>query len=670
MLINLCLTVEPTPNEEEEAFLDSAVAELKPMETRRRPPRFNWRAIMDIDRTSEPLHRHLPANPFLNERTFNILDNLRHDYEGVTVYPYGSKKGVSSRSIAATNDILRSLGEPIHRHFSASELLDLWFKHGIQTSEPCEMRQKWYPTGLKPRTYYAQGSSALFASTYLRQFFNELADRFEYTNRFTRVDGSRLISKTPDGSSFLVYDFSNFTSNFSEQFYFLTSLGEMFRGCMVALAGPDLTYSDSDLGELILEYRDVCNDQPEYYTEVVMLEFMANLDFRQIQAGFLGVYGNLMTCTVPHGIVARSLVDQDCEVGCAGDDGAIDPALEEDIAVRNLLELGDFAPDKVFKKPFVYLKRKLEFLEHQGHLTEMFIFPNLSLASTKFGYVPSRFRHLTDYKWDYYRFSTYQSIRSLVRSFSRSGVHVSFEESRIATRTLNSLMRFCDLSNPDQTYLRLTASGDLRKTVPMLYELPENFFSTGRVEPYYPEWGTHAIINCRRRKRSSHNLHHGFIEGDTIELNNSAKVDYVRRCGYLEPLPLDQEYDFDLVRLSDIASYAEIGPVITRYRVVKDLPPEQASRAFGIGPDERLNKRVLAVEEFERFRRSRRDEDGLEIDDGWSMSRYVDLDRPVLSTVDELVYEDADVVPPSPKYGYDENELAGTVVDPMSLYEI
>jgi hypothetical protein len=270
---------------------------------------------------------------------------------------------------------------------------DDWIRHYHETGErlegSVEMRQKWYPSGAKPRTYFAQGGTCYEHSRYLQDFFTNLVNIFPPTNHMSRLDPDRL--KLVDGGHYLIYDLSSFTSNMAAQRSFCRSLAGFFKGVEVTIFDEVNGLLERDLGEMLEDYYEHCVLHPVLNQDRVPIsEKTLQEDYVHERASMLGIYGNLMTCTVAHFlIVAPVLEDPFSEDNTAGDDGAILFFLHTYFTVLIVISLvGTFALDKTFRSDdegAVCLKRPLVEIHDFGrpsslHLRDNIVPPNLSMA--------------------------------------------------------------------------------------------------------------------------------------------------------------------------------------------------------------------------------------------------------------------------------------------------
>jgi len=271
---------------------------------------------------------------------------------------------------------------------------DDWIRHYHETGEmlegAVEMRQKWYPSGAKPRTYFAQGGTCYRHSRYLQDFFTNLVNAFPPTNHFSRLDPDRLVMKDLD-SHFLIYDLSSFTSNMAAQRSFCRSLASFFKGVKVQVFDEVFGVLEDDLGDMLEIYNEHCVDNPVLNQERVPKHVSTmEEDYVHERASMLGIYGNLMTCTIAHFlIVAPVLDDPMSEDNTAGDDGIILFFLHTYFTVLIVISLvGVFAIDKTFRSDdpgAVCLKRPLVEVADFGlprhvHLRDNIVPPNLSMA--------------------------------------------------------------------------------------------------------------------------------------------------------------------------------------------------------------------------------------------------------------------------------------------------
>lgn len=284
----------------------------------------------------------------------------------------------------------------------------LYHRTGIRVEGLVEMRQAWFFNDLKPRTYFALGGTLYFLSCYVQEIFNTLLDIFPVTHRIHRFDLSRL--DVMPLNSVIIYDFSSFTSKMTEQRYFLDYLADFCDDIEVTILDTHKGLLNVSLGELIRDYNDGCNKEARFEIQEGLRELgeMADIVHCHKCAGFLGVYGNLASCTFLHGLLITMCTGSMTRCSCVGDDAIgvveIEPEreLEEgeiqllanvDSSFEVLQSIGQIHPGKTkvldplpdieieaSSDIWTYLKRSLS-RDHDGlHLSQMLAFPSFALA--------------------------------------------------------------------------------------------------------------------------------------------------------------------------------------------------------------------------------------------------------------------------------------------------
>jgi len=339
-----------------------------------------------------PFHPLIPDNLPVRIKIikrFQILKNSYMQYRP-TIYPRYTHRNMSFSTRReyerSTNSSLENV--PIFGQ-------DDWIRHYHQTGErldgSVEMRQKWYPSGAKPRTYFAQGGTCYQHSRYLQDFFTNLTNAFPSTNHRSRLDPNRLQFGLDDDGHFLVYDLTSFTSNMSAQRSFCRSLAGFFKGVEVEIFDERYGVITQDLGEMLEIYNEHCIDAPVLNQERVP-KSVRDMDDEYVheRASMLGIFGNLMTCTVAHFlVVAPTQEDPFLSDNTAGDDGIILFFLYTYFTVVIAISLvGSFALDKTFRSDdpgAVCLKRPLVEVSDFGmpkslSLKDNVVPPNLCMA--------------------------------------------------------------------------------------------------------------------------------------------------------------------------------------------------------------------------------------------------------------------------------------------------
>lgn len=392
-IISLCLAKVPTQDEITERFIASASKEVQVMESTARPPSINWKVFFEptpYDCFVIP-HQKTDCTSFImkvNAQFRRFRDTISHS----RLWPHGTNRGVSVEAqrslekLRISEDTSWMQADDYRRSITSLDIVKHFIRNGSWAEGACELKQKWYPSGLTPRTYFAQGGDAIRTSCYIRNFFNDFTDTYIPTDRLARVDGNRLIC--PDGGHFYIYDLTSFTSSFHEQQSFLRSMAEFFRETVVFLIGPKLSLTEEYLGDLIDAYCDTVNTLPPYTFHDSVLDFsLDSLVFLHHVAGFLGVPGNLASCTLAHGISVGVSIRNDAMQSCAGDDGNVGVSGEhEEEDVRKTIHLlGTFNEEKASStkntKQGSYLKRQFKQDGNAGILVDRVDFPLLGAVN-------------------------------------------------------------------------------------------------------------------------------------------------------------------------------------------------------------------------------------------------------------------------------------------------
>jgi hypothetical protein len=363
ILLDLCRSL-PLPIEEvEEARLNSWKKEGIKIEEPSRECIINWNPIFDSSCFNEPMVPFLPPNPTMNRFIFAGLLRWRNKFKSSLLFPRYTRKNMSR---ATRREFERETGMSLENTpiFSQEDYLRLYHRSGICLQGETEMRQKWYPSGAKPRTYFAQGGEHYSQSMHLQDLFSELVNCIPTTNHITRLQPTRLTLR--EGEHYRVYDLTTFTSNMAEQRGFVLRLAEFCMGIQVYRFDVFHGIQECDLGDLLYRYYDACVSFPSVSYERVPGVFLdaaeSYLTTHQV-ASMLGIFGNLMTCTFAHGALMLQLVENEDEVNIAGDDGIVKESYEtEDQISLAIGVLGDCEMTKTFRSDVegcICLKRPL-----------------------------------------------------------------------------------------------------------------------------------------------------------------------------------------------------------------------------------------------------------------------------------------------------------------------
>jgi hypothetical protein len=333
-----------------------------------------------------PLHPDLPHNPRSAFKIRNRFQRFRDYYQKEVrwLYPRATHKSMSRSTIRDFESKFGTLvsDDPI---FGQDDWERVYHRTGIELEGVVEMRQRW-PTGTaKPRTYFAMGGLCYGASRFLQDFFTQLTNAFPSTHHIRRLQPHLLHVPIGDTGHFLVYDLSSFTSNMKQQRSFCAALADYFRGVEVVIVDERYGPLTCDLGDLLDRYNDicVCNPHLSYERSPNHLGWNHELDEEHMNASMLGIFGNLMCCTVAHFLTVSCAVDDpDEQDETAGDDGLIFENILNTVTVhRGIGFVGEFAVEKLYKSTdegAVCLKRPLFTVGRSLELGDVVIPPCLA----------------------------------------------------------------------------------------------------------------------------------------------------------------------------------------------------------------------------------------------------------------------------------------------------
>lgn len=399
IVISYSLGVELTGDDIAIGSATSFSKELRATQTPRLGSSWNWDRILDGDNSTLSIH---PTQPALSKLQFTLkhkLSTFRRSMSNRIIRPHYTRRGISSETSSLISSRVRKRygikihgpRSTFHSNFSHADVSSLnVVHHMIRSGEWIrgrpEMKQRWYPSQLLPRTYFSWGGSDIAVSSYLRDFFNDLADQFSPTHRKNRVLPDWLYDPDlPSHGSFCFYDLTSFTSWFHEQVPFLQAVSRYFSGTVVFLLGYGLSLKEQDLGSLIDCYIRWCNDFPEFIVSSKLLsgDVCDVASYAHQCAGFLGIPGNLASCTLPHGLALASRFSFETQLQVPGDDVGFSFPTEDSKfdTLRVAKTLGVLQPDKAYSLPqdSIYLKRSVINLGNSIQLADMLIYPLLPM---------------------------------------------------------------------------------------------------------------------------------------------------------------------------------------------------------------------------------------------------------------------------------------------------
>lgn len=357
LILSLVLASPMSKKEIGQMYRESFIKEMKTMESIRRPCTLDFSVF--FGNYESQIHQTISPNPRMAKLINRRIDDWKASIANTLLFPKVSRKTVSK----STSNLLKAT----YREYvpndekigiTAIDLERVYHIYGDEIEGPCEMRQKWYTSNLKPRTYYAQGGDAYRTSKYLSYALTDLCDFLDCTNRRSRVDPSRIVIRN-ETDDVIYYDLTSFTSNLHVQREFVDMLASYCIGTSIYILDSCSGIIKQDLGDMIYTYTRTNLTQPGYTTPEKYGD--SNTVHHHNIAGFLGVYGNMATATFLHGAVISMKHDYLDENNVAGDDGA---EVTDDVkhSLDFVSTMGQVADEKTFRDSegcCIHLKRPI-----------------------------------------------------------------------------------------------------------------------------------------------------------------------------------------------------------------------------------------------------------------------------------------------------------------------
>jgi len=282
--------------------------------------RLNYRCFLDPEFHEEALHHSIMPNVAANSFIYRRLCLWKSQIATRIFFPRSSFKMMSHSTI---RDFTNKTGEDwdIRNRgiFSQKHWEKVYFETGIELEGSCEIRQRWSPAAVKPRTYACSGGTVYRSSRYLQDPFTLLVNIMPTTHHISRLNPERLVLKPREWLR--IYDFTAFTSSMVEQKFFIEFLADFCEGTEFTIMDAREGLITRDFGDVFREY----NLEANFLTQLSYERFCPCDDASSSQgvAGLLGVFGNLMSCTFLHGVFEMNLVEDFQNVNIAGDDGQV-----------------------------------------------------------------------------------------------------------------------------------------------------------------------------------------------------------------------------------------------------------------------------------------------------------------------------------------------------------
>lgn len=397
ILLDMCRSAPIPKSEIEKAKLASWGKEVSICEARPPPAQFNYDCWFDPRLHSQPILPNTPPNPVMARTIHAALCRWRDKLTTKVLYPRMSRKMVSYATCREYEAIFGRewiVDEEDGGVEMTQETLEkIYHEYGVELSGPCEIRQKWYQSGLTPRTYFSSGGTAYSRSKYIQEPASDLTAELATTHPISRLNPARI--HLEDSSHYLrIYDLTGFTSNHWECKHFLDKLAAWCSGYTTTIVDAVEGLVRIDIGHLLSDYNQSMNYGAEYSLERIDKEFSEVTEVHN-RAGFLGVYGNINFSTFVHGASLLMVTRSVDAANVAGDDAHYEEEPGKEWIADQIIDAnGYLEPTKAFRSDqigAVCLKRGLIQEDNRILPKVMLIFPSFSNLGRLFGYSAPQF---------------------------------------------------------------------------------------------------------------------------------------------------------------------------------------------------------------------------------------------------------------------------------------
>lgn len=508
-------------------------------------------------RYNDAINEDVQPNPKFAKYVNDIIDTWIHSLQSYIHYPKLGSKTVSK----TTSNHIRDFDpqyEPIEEQgITPTDLEYIYHTTGFKVGGSCEMRQKWYCSNLKPRTYYTQGGNAYHSSKYIAVMFADLCDLLPSTNRRSRVDPSRIyIQEVTQDVAY--YDLTSFTSNLHVQSQFMTLLSKYCEGKTIVLLDSVDGLVTYDLGVLLQNYTEQNLVNPMY-----TLPRKYGDDSREHVhniAGFLGVYGNIATATFIHGIVMGMLHDSLDENNVAGDDG-LDVTRDVNYTLSVVGLMGEVHDEKTFRESegsCIHLKRPINRIGRRLLHRPLVTWPSLEPGE-----------ELCDPRYPYLRRKTKRdrkdTMASSVTAFMRKLDGLQLDNDDITLIDTFLTMVYDTYNLPVSGHVP-QITGGIGGFVPA-YE--KRFIG---IDPIYNTLSRHYTSIVKLPLRGYEVLTYEKIQNMTFSCNSNSLLRHLEALGYLRQEKVSIVHFGEQGMQQLLKEFMDPEPCIYQYTIVQKLP--------------------------------------------------------------------------------------------------
>lgn len=575
IVLDICRSAPLDPSEVEAQKLKSWGKEIAICERSEDSLSFDYSCWFVEGCESRPIVAGIPPNPSMAYRIRLALEQWKRQVSDAIHYPRMSRKQVSSSTMRDWERISGRKWEVDEREggveMTQETLEKIYHQYGIEVMGSCEIRQKWYKSGLVPRTYFAQGGTAYSKAKHIQGMAGMLTEQLSSTHPILRLSPARI--RLRSSSSYLrIYDLTGFTSNHCECKHFLDQLALWCHDTEVSIVDAREGLVRVNLGVLLSSYNQSMNYTPGYSMERMDPDLYLE-EFFHNRAGFLGVYGNINFSTFVHGASLLMIVQSEDEANIAGDDAhySEEPGFE-DVSDRVIAANGITEPTKEFRADqigAVCLKRGVIQVDQRCLPKQMIVFPSFANLGSLFRYNPPQFPRKDQSRTERIRMVGAELFRFL-RGLFLSGIRTHLDEVHDILRAYYECASLPKLGSlPPYSDTLIPALPDFPAeliSISPLERLLHNHFSGGAVLPKIFEVGD---------VDDSHDpvlLSGGSWQGTmTSKLKYLEVLEYVTKEEITEALWGIDAYN----RIIDI--YSGVGSKLYTFHCICDVPVELSS---------------------------------------------------------------------------------------------
>jgi hypothetical protein len=332
-----------------------------------------------------------------------------------------------------------------------------------------------------------------------------------------------------------------------------------------------------DMGEVISSYNNAANQCASVTYQRNPYEF---IDFvsQQNVAGMLGVFGNIATCTLPHGIVVSQLCKDEDELNVAGDDGLIPEDDESEVLIESSINLlGYHEKSKEFRSDepgAIALKRPLAQSGSNLIVRPMVIWPNYAaLRYWIYGYEDPRYQYDQDLTCDErVTLIGRELFRFLRHLHAVAGVYdpISY---RLSINFLLGLEAMVERHVcVDLVGGRLTQCGD-NFFWPWIPRTEDEFLSMGDPWEEVCRQRFNGVVRLSLRDECAWDMNpESLLPGSTFSCNSHPHLNMLVQAGYVRSERIVKSYTGEEGLRLLKKSYFDRSPVVYSFVVVDPIP--------------------------------------------------------------------------------------------------